>query len=120
MLCGWWFYNPMPAAVSAVTDIQRALNVIRSIERDAAVETRLAALALITGTAADIARELRAVDQRPQKRAAGKGTSRPKPVPVPKPQAAPKAAAPDTPISVVRKPRPFTEPELASSPIETL
>ena len=72
----------MPAAVSAVTDIQRALNVIRSIERDAAVETRLAALALITGTAADIARELHGVDQRPQKRAAAKPTAKPNPSPL--------------------------------------
>ena len=109
----------MPAAVSAVTDIQRALNVIRSIERDAAVETRLAALALITGTAADIARELHGVDQRPQKRAAAKPTVKakhkpamPKPLPIPKPPAPTKPVSPSKPLQPQRKPKPFTEPEL--------
>ena len=119
MLCGWSFCDPMPAAMSAVTDIQRALNIIRKLERDAAVETRLAALALITGTAADIARELRGEDQRSQKRAAAKTTASrkskppmPKPLPIPKPPAQSKPVSPSQPQQPQRKPRPFTEPEL--------
>ncbi len=110
----------MPAAVSAVTDIQRALNVIRSIEREAAVDTRLAALALITGTAADIARELHGVDQQPKNRAAAKRMPRAKPVPAPKPPSPNKLTAPNQLPSVLRKPKPFTEPELPSTAIETV
>lgn len=104
----------MPAAVSAVTDIQRALNVIRSIEREAAVDTRLAALALITGTAADIARELHGVDQQPKNRAAVKAKPKPampKPLPIPKPPAPTKPTSPSAPLQPQRKPKPFTEPE---------
>ena len=100
--------------MSAVADIQRALNVIRNIERDAAVETRLAALALITGTAADIARELHGSGQRPQKRAAAKSKPKlamPKPLPIPKPPAQSKPVSPSAPLQPRPKPKPFTEPE---------
>ena len=105
----------MPAAVSAVSDIQQALNIIRKLERDAAVETRLAALALITSTAADIARDLRGVDQRPKNRAAVKTKPKPampKPLPIPKSPAPTKPTSPSAPLQPRPKPKPFTEPEL--------
>jgi len=109
--------------MTAVADIQRALNVIRSIERDAAAETRLAALALVAGTAADIARELHGDNQRTKKRAAAKTVSpapaprkpaaaAPKPLPIPKPPAQSKPASPSKPLQPQRKSTPFTQPEL--------
>lgn len=104
--------------MTAITDIQQALNIIRKLERDAAVDTRLATLALITGTAADIARELRGDDQQPKKRAALKPTVVPKPKPpapksspVPKPPTPSKPVSPSAPFQPPRKPKPFTEPE---------
>lgn len=45
--------------LTALTDIQRSLNAIRTIEREGSAELRLAALALLTATSADIAKELR-------------------------------------------------------------
>lgn len=104
--------------MTAITDIQRALNIIRELEREAAVETRLAALALITDTAADIARELRGDDQQPRKRAAAKPaiapkpkSPAPKPLPVPKPPPPSKPVSPSVPFQPPSKPKPFTEPE---------
>ena len=88
--------------MTALTDIQRALNAIRKIERGAAADTRLAALQLITATAADIARELRGEPKQKQAKRAPKPPSAPPPPPQPKPQAAPQTAT---------EPRPFTEPE---------
>lgn len=88
--------------MTALTDIQRALNAIREIERGAAADTRLAALQLITATAADIARELRGEPKQKQAKRAHKPPSAPPPPPQPKPQPTPQAAP---------EPRPFTEPE---------
>ena len=106
--------------MTAVTDIQQALNVIRRIEREAPVDTKLAALAMINTTAADIARELRGEEQQPRKRAAAQRSSVVKPMPATKP-AAPAQSSPDpTPTDTVRKARPFTEPELSTAAIETL
>src|SRR6056297_2857129 len=59
---GWLFYAPTSCCeyslMSSITDIQRALNQIRKLERAGTADTRAAALALMTSTAADIAREL--------------------------------------------------------------
>lgn len=115
----------MPTAMTAITDIQKALNVIRTIEREAAAETRLAALALIAGTAADIARDLHGHDQPLNKRAGAKSSAgnkpnknTPKPPPIPQP---PKPAAPSSTSQALpqqSKAKPFTEPELTSANIE--
>ena len=92
--------------MTAITDIQRSLNAIRAIERDSSVDVRLAALALITATSADIAKELRGAEPKPKRKQA--------PVPTantaPKPAAAAQPPQPQTPAG--REPRPFTEPEL--------
>lgn len=88
--------------MTALTDIQRALNAIREIERGAAADTRLAALQLITSTAADIARELRGEPKQKQAKRAPKPPAAPPPPPQPKPQPTPQVAP---------EPRPFTEPE---------
>jgi len=79
--------------MTAVTDIQQALNVIRRIEREAPVDTKMAALAMMTATAADIARELRGTDQPLKKRAPAKAASSPKSMPATKPAAAAKSSA---------------------------
>ena len=48
--------------MSGITEIQKALNIIRAVERESTVDARLATLALVSATAADIARELRGVE----------------------------------------------------------
>jgi hypothetical protein len=111
--------------MTAITDIQKALNVIRTIEREAAAETRLDALALIAGTAADIARDLNGHNQPLKKRAGAKSSagskankSAPKPLPIPQP---PKPAAPSPSSQALpskNKAKPFTEPELTNTNIE--
>ena len=104
--------------MTAVSDIQQALNAIRRIEREASVDTKMAALAMITDTAADIARELRGVDQPLKKRAAVKRSTPIKPMPISKPAAPNRPSA--APTTALRKARPFTEPELTNTAIETL
>ena len=91
--------------MSGITEIQKALNIIRAVERESTVDARLATLALVSATAADIARELRG----------GKLTkSKPKtkaiaPIPIPKPV----TPTPKQQQDIVNKPpKPFTEPEL--------
>lgn len=98
--------------MSAITDIQRALNQIRRLERAGTEDTRTAALALMTSTAADMARELRGNTQQPKKRAAAKA--------LPKPSAPPKPTAPPAPEPAKTTARPFTEPELPQETVETL
>ena len=98
--------------MSAITDIQRALNQIRKLERAGTADTRAAALALMTSTAADIARELRGNTQQPNKRAAVKA--------VPKPAAPPKPTAPPAPKPVKTPARSFTEPDPPQETVETL
>ena len=92
--------------MTAITDIQRSLNAIRAIERDSSVDVRLAALALITATSADIAKELRGAEPRPKRKKAAYPTANT----APKPAVAAQPPQPQTPA--VREPRPFTEPEL--------
>ena len=92
--------------MTAITDIQRSLNAIRAIERESSVDVRLAALALIAATSADIAKELRGVEPKPKrKQAAAPTASAP-----PKPSQNTAQQQPQT--QAVREPRPFTEPEL--------
>lgn len=115
----------MPTAMTAITDIQKALNVIRTIEREAAAETRLAALALIAGTAADIARDLHGHDQPLNKRAGTKSPAgskanknTPKPLPIPQPPKPVAASTTSQALPQHSKAKPFTEPELTSANIE--
>jgi len=92
--------------VTALADIQRSLNAIRAIERERSLDVRLAALALITATSADIAKELRGTEPKPKRKQA----AAPRANTAPKPAAAAQPLQPQTPA--VREPRPFTEPEL--------
>lgn len=92
--------------MTAITDIQRSLNAIRAIERDSSVDVRLAALALITATSADIAKELRGAEPKPKRKKAAAPTANK----APKPALTVQPPQPQTPA--VREPRPFTEPEL--------
>jgi hypothetical protein len=106
--------------MTAVTDIQQALNVIRRIESEATVDTKVAALAMVTATAAEMARDLRGEDQQSKKRATAQRPSSIKPMPVSKPAAPAQSSNTAAPTTAMRKARPFTEPELPSSTIETL
>ena len=94
--------------MTAITDIQRSLNAIRAIERESNSDVRLATLALLAATTADIAKELRGVERVPNR-------NNPKPLPPPKPslstvkQQQNQQTAPQAPTVS----RPFTEPEQA-------
>ena len=95
--------------MTAITDIQRSLNAIRAIERESSVDVRLAALALIAATSADIAKELRGVEPKSKRKQAAAPTA---PAP-PKTSQNKVQQQPQTPA--VREPRPFTEPELVQN-----
>ena len=90
--------------MTALTDIQRSLNAIRAIERDSSADVRLATLALLTATTADIAKELR-------------GESVPKQTPKqpikapPIPPPSPTNQQPQAQVQQKDAARPFTEPE---------
>ena len=94
--------------MTAITDIQRSLNAIRAIERESNADVRLATLALLAATTADIAKEQRDVERVPNR-------NNPKPLPPPKPSVSTvnkqqnQQTAPQAPTVS----RPFTEPELA-------
>lgn len=92
--------------MTAITDIQRSLNAIRAIERESSVDLRLAALALIAATSADIAKELRGVEPKPKRKKAAVTTA-----PAP-PKPSPNTAQQQPQTQAVREPRPFTEPEI--------
>ena len=91
--------------MSGITEIQKALNIIRAVERESTVDARLATLALVSATAADIARELRGGEltkSKPQTKAIAQ-------IPIPKPA----TPMPQQQQNIVNKPpKPFTEPEL--------
>ena len=91
--------------MSGITEIQKALNIIRAVEREGTVDARLATLALVSATAADIARELRGGElhkSKPKTKAIA-------PIPIPKPA----TPTPQHQYSKDNKtPKPFTEPEL--------
>ena len=91
--------------MSGITEIQKALNIIRAVERESTVDARLATLALVSATAADIARELRGGElnkSKPKTKAIA-------PIPIPKPA----MPTPQNQYSIDNKtPKPFTEPEL--------
>ena len=63
-----------------MNDIQKALNVVRSIERQSELDIRLDTLALITSTATDIVNDLRKT--KPNKPVE---ISKVRPLPIPKP-----------------------------------
>ena len=91
--------------MSGITEIQKALNIIRAVERESTVDARLATLALVSATAADIARALRGGEltkSKPKTKAIA-------PIPIPKPV----TPTPKQQQDIVNKPtKPFTEPEL--------
>lgn len=93
--------------MSGITEIQKALNIIRAVERESTVDARLATLALVSATAADIARALRGGEltkSKPKTKAIA-------PIPIPKPV----TPTPQQQKDIVNKPpKPFTEPELAA------
>lgn len=87
--------------MSALSDIQRSLNTIRAIERDSSAEVRLSALALLTATSSEIAKELRGDERVHQPKKARPNM--------------PQARIPIAPKKQAQKqtqtePRPFTEP----------
>ena len=91
--------------MSGITEIQKALNIIRAVERESTVDARLATLVLVSATAADIARELRGGELTKSKPKT-KGIA---PIPIPKPA----TPTPQHQYSKDNKtPKPFTEPEL--------
>ena len=91
--------------MSGITEIQKALNIIRTVERESTVDARLATLALVCATAADIARELRGGELNKSK----PKTKSIAPIPIPKPA----TPTPQQQQSIDKKtPKPFTEPEL--------
>ncbi|MDA8983785.1 hypothetical protein N9X54_09040 [Planktomarina temperata] len=91
--------------MSGITEIQKALNIIRAVERESTVDARLATLALVSATAADIARELRGGEltkSKPKTKAIAQ-------IPIPKPA----TPTPQQQQDIVNKPpKLFTEPEL--------
>ncbi|MDA8785753.1 hypothetical protein N9N40_09395 [Planktomarina temperata] len=91
--------------MSGITEIQKALNIIRAVERESTVDARLATLALVSATAADIARALRGGELTKSK----PKTKDIAPIPIPKPV----TPTPQQQQDIVNKPpKPFTEPEL--------
>ena len=98
--------------MTALADIQRALNTIRRIERASTINARLGVLALVTGTADDIARELRGAHQSSKAKPNVKGAAKPKPLPIPKPLKRSKPVSPSKPLQPKSKPKPLTRPEL--------
>ena len=108
---GWHFYDPTSAsaAMTALTDIQRSLNAIRAIERDSSADVRLAALALLAATTADIAKELRGVNAPKQP---PKQPIKAPPIPPPSPTNQPQTEPPQQKDAA----RPFTEPEQQREP----
>ncbi|MDC6454781.1 hypothetical protein PQY68_06005 [Planktomarina temperata] len=91
--------------MSGITEIQKGLNIIRAVERESTVDARLATLALVSATAADIARELRGGELTKSKYK----TKDIAPIPIPKPV----TPTPQQQQDIANKPpKPFTEPEL--------
>ena len=95
--------------MTALTDIQRSLNAIRAIERDSSADVRLATLALLTATTADIAKELRGVNAPKQP---PKQPIKAPPIPPPSPTNQPQQEPPQQKDAA----RPFTEPEQQREP----
>ena len=92
--------------MTALTDIQRSLNAIRAIERDSSADVRLAALALLAATTADIAKELRGVNAPKQ----------PPKQPIKAPPIPPQSPTNQPPPQHKDAARPFTEPEQQREP----
>jgi len=95
--------------VTALTDIQRSLNAIRAIERDSSADVRLATLALLTATTADIAKELRGESVPKQ---TPKQPIKAPPISPPSPTNQPQTEPPQQKDAA----RPFTEPEQQREP----
>jgi hypothetical protein len=91
--------------MTALSDIQKALNLVRSIEKDSNADVRLDALALVTATASEIAKDLRH-----QKAPKTKVKQQVPQLPIPKPK---QTAVQQPPQTAPTAPKPFTEPERA-------
>lgn len=91
--------------MTALSDIQKALNLVRSIEKSSSADVRLDALALVTATASEIAKDLRR-----QKAPKAKVKQQVPQLPIPKPK---QAAVQQPPQTTPTAPKPFTEPERA-------
>ena len=89
--------------MTALSDIQKALNLVRSIEKGSNADIRLDALALVTATASEIAQDLRR-----QKAPKAKVKQRIPQLPIPKPT---QTAVQQPSQKVSNPPKPFTEPE---------
>ena len=89
--------------MTALSDIQKALNLVRSIEKSSNADVRLNALALVTATASEIAQDLRR-----QKAPKAKVKQQAPQLPIPKPK---QAAVQQPPQTAPTEPKPFTEPE---------
>jgi hypothetical protein len=89
--------------MTALSDIQKALNLVRSIEKDSNADVRLDALALVTATASEIAQDLRH-----QKALNVKVKQQVPQLPIPKPK---QATVQQPPQTASTTPKPFTEPE---------
>ena len=89
--------------MTALSDIQKALNLVRSIEKSSNADIRLDALALVTATASEIAQDLRR-----KKAPKAKVKQQAPQLPIPKPK---QAAVQQPPQTVSTEPKPFTEPE---------
>ena len=89
--------------MTALSDIQKALNLVRSIEKSSSADIRLDSLALVTATASEIAQDLRH-----QKAPKAKVKLQVPQLPIPKPK---QAAVQQPPQTVSTEPKPFTEPE---------
>lgn len=94
--------------MSALSDIQRALNVIRGITDKETYGTKLSALALMHDAMGDVLTKLRNTDK-------PKAKPRPRaPKPPTMPLSKPAVPAQQSPNPPQRVPRPFTEPEIAA------
>jgi len=102
---GWRFSITYGAAMTALSDIQKALNLVRSIEKSSNADVRLDALALVTATASEIAKDLRH-----QKAPKAKVKQQVPQLPIPKPK---QTAVQQPPQTAPTAPKPFTEPERA-------
>ena len=89
--------------MTALSDIQKALNLVRSIEKGSNADIRLDALALVTATASEIAQDLRR-----QKAPKAKVKQQVPQLPIPKPK---QAAVLQPQQTAPTEPKPFTEPE---------
>jgi len=89
--------------MTALSDIQKALNLVCSIEKGSSADIGLDALALVTASASEIAQDLRR-----QKAPKAKVKQQAPQLPIPKPK---QVAVQQPSQTAPNEPNPFTEPE---------